>query len=112
MRVQTELHEQQALLHWLRLKKIPYAAIPNGGKRTRWQAAQAKAEGMVAGAPDLAVILPHGVTLWIEMKRRKGGRLSPAQEAFGEMLRSNGHRYRVCRGWEEAKEWIEEVMGG
>ena len=112
MKVPTELQEQQALLHWLRLKKIPYAAIPNGGKRTRWQAAQAKAEGMVAGAPDLVVILPDGATLWIEMKRQKGGRVSPAQEAFGEMLQRNGHRYRVCKGAKEAIIWIEEVMGG
>ena len=107
-----ELWEQQALLRWLQLQGIPYVAIPNGSRRTRWEAARAKAEGMVAGAPDLIVILPGGVTLWIEMKRRKGGRVSPSQRAFGAMLERNGHHWRVCYGWEEAREWIEEVRRG
>lgn len=32
------------------------AAVPNGGKRTRWQQQQAKREGVSAGFPDLVLI--------------------------------------------------------
>ena len=108
--IPSELQEQKAFIQWLQLKHIPYFAIPNGGKRTRWQAAQAKQEGMVAGAPDIAVILPDGLTLWIEMKRRKGGQISPAQKAFGQTLLDNGHHYRVCRGWEDAMEFVSGFL--
>ena len=107
---QTELQEQKAFIRWLQLKGIAYFAIPNGSKRTRWQAQQAKAEGMVAGAPDLAVILPQGVTLWVEMKRRKGGTQTQAQKAMQKRLKACGHLYRVCRGWEEAKAFVEEEL--
>ena len=110
MSVPTELWEQQTLIEWMRLKRLTFFAIPNGGKRTRWQAQQAKREGMTAGAPDLAVILPKGVTLWVEMKRRKGGRVSPGQKVIGNRLQNLEHHYRVCKGWEEAKEWIETKL--
>ena len=32
------------------------AAVPNGGKRTRWQQQQAKREGVSAGFPDLVLV--------------------------------------------------------
>lgn len=108
----TELQEQRAFIRYLQAMKLPYFAIPNGAKRTRWEAQQAKAEGMVAGAPDLAVILPKGVTLWVEMKRRKGGVVTPAQKQMGKRLEALGHHYRVCYGWEEARAFVEEVAGG
>ena len=108
--VPTELQEQKAFIRWLQLKGIAYFAIPNGSKRTRWQAQQAKAEGMVAGAPDLAVILPRGVTVWIEMKRRKGGTQTQSQKQMQERLEACGHLYHVCRGWEEAKAFVNNVI--
>ena len=43
-------------------------AVPNGGKRTRWQRVQAKMEGMTAGFPDLIAIGDGGRIAFVEIK--------------------------------------------
>ena len=48
-----------------------------------------------AGAPDLLVLLP-GCAFFIEAKREKGGRLSPAQEREIAILRRSGLLAFVC----------------
>lgn len=58
-----------------------------------------KSEGMVAGIPDLFI---PAWGLWIEMKRRKGGSLSPEQKRIIKYLRANGIPVHVCKGADEA----------
>lgn len=57
--------------------------IPNGGKRTKYEAARFKAMGVVPGIPDLFLAIPKGGYhgMFIEMKRPgdipdESGRLS------------------------------------
>ena len=73
-----------------------------------------KAEGVTAGVPDILLAVPrqgcHG--LWIELKRRKGGRVSEAQEHVMARLRQAGYRVEVCKGWWEAREVIENYLTG
>ena len=60
---------------------------------------------MKAGVPDLflpAPIPPHA-GLWIEMKNRKGGRLSDAQRDWHTYLSAAGYRMEICNGWDEAR---------
>ncbi len=107
----SEHHEQACLMKWAELQSgsMPELrclfAIPNGGWRHPATAARLKAEGVKPGVPDLFLAFPcngsHG--LFIEMKRRVGGRLSPEQQAWRERLSMHGYRVRVCKGWEEAK---------
>lgn len=108
--VPLEIEEQKSFVYWLRVKKILFFTVPNGQRRTRWEAARAKAEGMVAGAPDLIVCLDNGVTLFVEMKRKKGGTVSPHQKAMGSALEGLKHRYKVCRGVGEAIEFVEYYL--
>ena len=105
-----EDQEQATLFRWAQLQAGMHPElqllmhIPNGGKRNAAEAARFKAEGVKAGVPDL--LLPvarqgkHG--LWIELKRRQGGRLSENQSEWLEALSSQGYRTEVCCGWEEA----------
>ena len=109
-----ETEEQQALFEWAKLNEhsIPELslmfAIPNGGKRYRKTACTLKAEGVKPGVSD--IFLPvakcgfHG--MFIEMKRKQGGKLSDEQRSFISAVAKQGYFAIVPEGWEEAKEWI------
>lgn len=94
--------EQVAVVVWFRetFPGVLIYAIPNGGARSPTAGAALKAEGVVAGMPDLHI--PAWRT-WIEMKRRKGGRVSPAQEAIHAHLRGLGDRVIVAHGAAQAQ---------
>lgn len=107
--------------------------IPNGGLRTKSQAAKLKAEGVRAGVSDLflpvikveqgegelgaricdatgRVICRLIGGLWIEMKA-PGGRESPEQIAFSQEAVSAGYAYSVCWGADEAWAVVKDYLG-
>lgn len=87
-------------------------ATPNGGKRDAITGANLKAEGVKAGVPDIQFPVAYGayLGLFIEMKRAKGGRFSPEQEATIERYRGYGHRVETCNGFEEARAALEKYL--
>ena len=101
-RIPTEHEEQRELVRWFRQfhPNVLIFAIPNGGGRSKASAGRLKAEGVVPGIPDLFV---PAKGLWIEMKRVKGGALSPEQKAMIQYLEEVGYRAIVCKGAEDAK---------
>ena len=105
----TEHEEQRDLVRWFRRKYGPVRifAIPNGGYRSMTAAAKLKAEGVSAGVLDLFV---PAWRLWVEMKRQKGGRLSPEQADWIEYLESVGYTCLVCPGSENAQAQIEAFV--
>jgi hypothetical protein len=107
--IPTEHQEQRDLVRWFRRKYAPVRifAIPNGGYRSMTDAAKFKAEGLSAGIPDLFV---PAWRLWIEMKRQKGGRLSPEQADWIVYLESVGYTCLVCPGSENAQAQIEAFV--
>lgn len=92
-----------------RYPELRIIAIPNGGFRHKVTAHKLKSEGVSKGVPDLFI---PSLNLWIELKRVKGGRVSPEQRDWIEYLNSIGHTAIVCKGWEEAMRTIEEVING
>lgn len=108
-RIPTEHEEQREVVKWFRRKYGPVRifAIPNGGFRSRATAARLKAEGVSRGVPDLYV--PEK-SLWIEMKRIKGGRLSPDQRDWMRYLNEIGNTVMVCYGAEDAKTQIDKFF--
>ena len=102
----TEHEEQRDLVRWFRRKYGPVRifAIPNGGYRSMTAAAKFKAEGVSAGIPDLFV---PAWRLWVEMKRQKGGRVSPEQADWIEYLEGVGFTCIICPGSENAQAQIE-----
>ena len=114
----TEEQEQATVIEWkvLMEKQFPELHwlhhVPNGGERHPAVAAKMKAQGVVPGVPDLDLPVPrcgyHG--LRIEMKRRKGGRLSEDQKEWIDGLNANGYLAVVCNGSDEACDVIYKYL--
>ena len=95
-------------------------AIPNGGQRSITEAVRLKAEGVLAGVPDLflarADASSHG--LFIEMKRAKGGidgkrgggKISAKQQSVMEVLKHEGYAVLVAYGCDEAWPYVEQYL--
>lgn len=116
----TEHVEQCTLMAWAARVQVRMPdlnllfAIPNAGAGAqRGQAGKMKAEGVKSGVPDLFLPVAragfHGA--FIEMKRRKGGRMSPEQVAWRSRLEERGYAYCLACGYEEAKTFLETYLG-
>ena len=81
--------------------------IPNAGRRSRWEAAKRKREGMLAGEPDVAVAWAT-VTARIEFKN---GRAMPDEDQIGALnwYHLRGHPIAVCRTAEGAMAWLRSI---
>ena len=116
----SESAEQKSFVKWwgmMRQRLAPNAvlhSIPNGGRRDIATGARLKAEGAVAGVPDLFLACArsgkHG--LYIELKRRTGGRVSQSQRNLFPLLEAQGYGVAVCRGWREAADAVEAYLAG
>lgn len=86
--------------------------IPNGGSRHPAEARHLREQGVKAGVPDICLPVPNGrySALYIEMKRRSGGRVSYEQRGWIAALNRVGNLAVVCRGWEEARDEIMEYL--
>lgn len=107
--IPTEHEEQRVFVQWFRRRYAPVRifAIPNGGFRSRATAGRLKAEGVMRGIPDLFV--PEW-NLWIEMKRVKGGRLSPDQVNWKQYLEEIGNTVFVAYGAQNAMELVDDFV--
>ena len=118
--IPTEDTEQAHIFAWAAWASGKYPEldlmhhIPNGGKRSKSEAARFKAQGVKAGVPD--IFLPcarggyHG--LYIELKRTKGGKLSAVQKEWIDALRGQDYKVIVCYGFDEAREVIISYLEG
>jgi len=104
----SEHDEQVGFVNWFRTKfpKVLIFAIPNGGKRSIGAGKKFKAEGVVAGIPDLFI---PAWDVWVEMKRESGGRLSPDQREMIKYLESEGYKVIVGKGATDASRQIMEA---
>ncbi len=111
-------HSLQVLVvNYLRLVLPPpflIYAIPNGGKRNGVTGAILKAEGVLAGIPDLHVpVARQGyASLYVELKR-KGKKATKIQKEMHERLRTLGNKVILCDDWEwAAAEIMNYYKGG
>lgn len=110
--------EQEMVLRWAAGKEDQWPElgmlchVPNGGYRSKRTASQMKRLGVKPGVPDLMLLVRRGGRsgLFIEMKRRKGGTLSPHQKLWIEHLNNEGFLAVVCRGHEEAIAVITDYL--
>lgn len=78
-------------------------AIPNGGGRSKVEAARLKDEGVLAGVPDLFIAAArNGYNgLFLEMKSETGSASTEQKRVIGRLLDA-GFLAVVCRGYADA----------
>jgi len=108
MRNNEEYQEQCAVVQYLELKKIKFTAIPNSTYTKSWGVKiKNKMSGVRPGLPDLFMII-NCVGIFIEMKRKKGGVISPEQKQWIDKINDcPGLSAHVCKGFDEAKKVID-----
>ena len=86
---------------------VKVVAIPNAGRRTRWEAAQAKKEGLASGFPDVMCFAPGGLVAYIEFKTSKG-RISANQHEWLDLLARYGFNACVARSAHQAVRFLRD----
>lgn len=105
----SESDEQIGFLRWFyhHFPGVRIFHIPNGGHRAMSVAKKMKAEGVDPGVPDLYI---PAWKLWIEMKRKTGGRVSTEQKEWREYLEGIGDTVIVGKGAEDASRQVLEFL--
>lgn len=110
----TEQQEAEALAAWLRVKGYWFTHIPNetgSDPAARRRAVRMKRAGVSRGFPDYLIFtVKHCIA--IELKRQKGGKATPEQRAWLEVLAAHGFYTAICHGRDEAVEFVESVVKG
>lgn len=106
----TEAEIQAAIVEWVRTvaPQVVIFAVPNGGLRSKSEAARLKWTGVLAGVPDLCLVLPGGRSAFWEVKA-PGGRISPAQDAMFFRLGRMGAPVATMRSIEDARAELERL---
>lgn len=108
--VPTEDAEQMAFVRWLDTQGIPYWHTNNEMWTKSWkQKTRSKQMGTKSGIPDLFLCF-EGKLVGIEMKRQKGGVVSPTQKYWAAILSASGVEVFVCRGCQHAIETVTELL--
>ena len=116
----SEEQEQIAVFEWVTIMRNQYPDldlllhIPNGGLRSKSEAVRFKRMGVKPGVPDLFLPVPRGSShgLFVEMKRRKGGRLSEEQKEWADALMNQNYTWICANGAEEACDAIFAYLTG
>lgn len=88
-------------------------AVPNGGGRSKVEAAIMQGEGVTPGVSDLILLVARGGYngLCIEMKTEaKSSKQSENQEAWQKLVEAQGYKYVVCRSLEQFRSVINEYL--
>ncbi len=124
--VPKEADEQRHIFLWAQkmIRELPELELLNSSMNGAWipggksQAEQSRKFGIIkdlrklgcirSGFPDINLPVPRGGYhgLYIELKRRSGGKVSPDQQWWLDKLRGQGYYADVARGAEEAKDII------
>lgn len=108
--VPLEEAEQCEVVRYLEARHCKFTSIPNSTFTKSWsQKRKNTATGLRAGFPDL-VVIANGTFFCIEMKRRKGSTTSVEQKAWHEALRDANIPVYICKGFDEAREVIDNYL--
>lgn len=112
----TELQEQIKLAKILDIMvgNLGWLHVPNEGKRSVIAARMTQLSGMKRGAPDVLIFKqppshPFARGVAIELKRVKGGVVSPEQKQWLEALRGAGWVTAVCPGADDAYAFLKTL---
>jgi hypothetical protein len=112
-RQQPEAALQRSCVTWFRKQypKLLLIAIPNGGKRSKIEAAIMQGLGVTAGVPDLVLLkrTDSWGALFIEMKADKG-KLTDKQRLMHDDLLRAGYAVTTCRSLNDFMENIKYYL--
>lgn len=95
-------------LHAIRLDLVAvWFSVEVGGKRTKLQQARLKARGVKAGTPDMVILLP-GLSIQLEVKVPKTGRMGLNQLKWQDNSAWVGVHYYVVRSIDDVKAVLEK----
>jgi VRR-NUC domain len=110
-----ELDEQVKCIDYLELLKLQkndilYSATAQSTFTRSWsQVATNKKAGVKKGLPDLIIIV-NKILVFIELKKPKGGVVSPEQKEWIDKLNLAGEYAFVCHGFEQFKKIIDQTV--
>ena len=116
----SEYEEAKNFHQWLSIKDIKHSAIPNetgGSPEAKRRAIRMKRQGTSRGVPDyLMLIAPEqskdgeGYCLFIELKRLKGGKVSPEQQSWLDALNQTPVHAYLAKGCDAAIKIVEHYL--
>lgn len=118
----SEAEEQKIFVQWCQINKIIVHHSPNegaGGRNGAIRGARMKKLGTSKGFWDLILFVPiKGITgeidayqqIMIEMKAKKGGRVSPEQKGWAVIYETAGIPCKICKGANEAIEFVKKFI--
>jgi hypothetical protein len=89
--------------------KLTYFHVPNGGKRSKVEAAIFKSLGVRAGVSDLVLLFPDARSAFIELKA-PGGKLTDAQKRFRCKVEGLGFPFAVCDAVDEVERFVRAIL--
>jgi hypothetical protein len=98
-----EARIQRAILEWCWLvaPDLIIYHTPNGGVRSKVEAARLRWQGVLPGIPDLTLVGQDGQLRYIEVKA--GGSLSPEQRAFQDRCIAMRIPFAVARSVDDVR---------
>lgn len=110
----TEEAEQRSVAQYLDLLGLIWFHPPNGGHRNKVSAAKMKAQGQKPGVPDIIILSPPPVNpnakgVAIELKRVKGGTLTPEQKRWLSDMSDLGWITQRCNGAGAVVDYLREL---
>lgn len=107
----TEEQEQEIFVEYLEKNKLKFSALPLSTFTKSWAVKNRnKKMGVRAGVPDMMIIVKNKL-VFIEMKRKKTGKISDYQKSWLEELnKCEGVQAFVCYGYEESKKIIDNII--
>jgi hypothetical protein len=118
--VETEDQLQIRVAQWLDLALPPGAVwhhSPNEGNRHVAYKVKQKRMGTKPGWPDIEIFVPGdqskvgiSISIFIELKRPKGGKLSENQAMVRNKLELAGCFWQLCRSIDQVHEFLEGLI--
>lgn len=110
-KIPTEAYEHRLLVAYLRGRGLKFTHVANEtGTSNKWIGVRNKRNGVSPGFPDFLIVIKDKL-IAIELKRQKKSWPTSEQLDWLIALESCGIIGRVCKGFEVAKDFIEEMEG-